>query len=210
MWQWSESDWVHYHASQDRSFALTTGMREDQVRKLRLAAGVADEQAMAIIQTINTRTLPRLHILVVSSSGNRSCLTAGVYERRGRNFEKVWSVSETQNGAGICYEPWCQNPEISAEKSGEVKIRVPSRGGDAGAATCDHTENIVYRPSGKTYALAEESSVQAQCGEDAFSVARGIAVHKPMEASVWRTWRDFLRFTTRRSSRLKRLKMRWS
>lgn len=181
LWQWSDSDWVHYHASQDRNFAFTTGMHEDQVRRLRLAAGVADEQAMAIIQTINARTLPHRHILVVSSSGNRSCLTAGVYEERGGNFEKVWWVSETRNGAGICQEPWCESPQISATKSGEVKIRMPSRGDDAGAATCDHTENIVYRPSGKTYALAEESRVQAQCGEDTFSVARGIAVYKPMD-----------------------------
>src|SRR6478672_8264643 len=85
-------DWAAFHRKNDQSWARRTGLSAQEIRKLRLADGIADDEPSNPLDTIDARTLPGGRILLVTAAGSGHCLTVNVFSRSG--FQRLLSVSE--------------------------------------------------------------------------------------------------------------------
>jgi hypothetical protein len=150
-----EQDWGARHQEEDRVWASRTGLMPEQVRELRLMADAPDDMN-AYIDNLDTETLrARNHILLVTASGNGHCLQLAVFEREGDDFELIWSVTGTPDGAGFCRES-PNNPEAYATPDGKLVVKVPVFDYSKGAAKA--TDFYTYIWNGKAYEFAGKST----------------------------------------------------
>src|SRR6476620_4085885 len=90
----SDFDWKAFHRANDQEWARRTGLSPEEIRKLRLAAGIADDEPENRLDKIDAKTLRHGGILFVTASGSGHCLHVSVYLHHGRGFNEIWSASE--------------------------------------------------------------------------------------------------------------------
>jgi hypothetical protein len=176
-------DWVAFHRANDQSWAQRTGLPPKDVRKLRLAAGVADDEPSNPIDAIDAKTLPRGRILFVTAAGSGHCLNVSVFHRRGRSFEELWSESETPEGGGFCHPSLCRDATTWATRKNQVIVVVPVNLEGAPMGVCDENVILTYKGAGRNFVLAETKHLAAQCGLDDYQRALHMAFAEP-EGSV--------------------------
>lgn len=166
-------DWAAFHRNNDAYWAKTTQLSPKEIRKLRLAADVQDDEPSNPIDLIDAKKLSREQILFVTAAGSGHCLTLNVFVPYRTGYRKLWSESETPDGGGFCHPSLCQSPQAWASKKGEITVMVPEQLPDAPMGICDRRDTLIYRWTGKTYALAEQKTLAAQCGfKDYFEALR--------------------------------------
>jgi hypothetical protein len=158
----SFTDWITFHRQQDREWSRRTGLSVAQVRSLRQAAGIPDDQPFDSINSIDARTLPGQRVLFVTFSDNGHCLDVAVYRPTGSTFREVWSQSSAPDGSGFCRPSLCGNPRASATKKGEINIAVPVRVESAQLGACDRLRVLTYARFGRTYSRARDQTRDAQ------------------------------------------------
>jgi len=170
-------DWAAFHRANDQSWARRTGLSAKEIRKLRLADGIADDEPSDPLDTIDAKTLPRGRIVLVTAAGSGHCLTVNVFSRSG--FHRLLSVSETPDGAGFCHPSVCRNAKVFAGKKNRIEVVVPVQLEGAPMGVCDENIVLTYAGKGKTYALVETKHWPAQCGLDAYELALQMAFAGP-------------------------------
>jgi hypothetical protein len=175
----SNFDWIAFHRANDQSWAQRTGLSPKEVRNLRLAAGVADDESSNPVDAIDARTLPGHRILFVTAAGSGHCLHVGVFEHRGRAFQKIWSASLMPGGAGFCHPSLCRDATTWATKTNQVIVVVPVNLEDAPMGVCDESVILTYKGTGKTYVLAETKHLPAQCHAYDYQLAVQMAFAEP-------------------------------
>lgn len=144
----SERYWVDRHRIEDAVWARRTGLRQAEIRELRLGAGVADELA-DVIDLIDARSFrDRGHILVVTAGGNGHCLGLFVFRTEAGSLRQVWSAEGTPGGAGFCRESPV-NPSASISRGGKIAVRIPVY--DYKAAREVGSRHYVYKWDGVAY-----------------------------------------------------------
>ena len=179
----STFDWIAFHRANDQSWAQRTGLSATEIRKLRLAAGVADDEPSNPVDMIDARTLPGERILFVTAFGSGHCLHVKVFRHRGRGFEELWSESETPDGGGFCHPSICSSASVSATRKNQVVVTVPIQLEGAPMGICDDNLVLTYRATGKTYALAGTEHRASRCGQEAYQIALQMAFADPDEAA---------------------------
>jgi len=168
-------DWVAFHRQNDRDWAARSTLSARDVRSLRRAAGSRDDEPSNAIEAVDAKTLPKGHILFVTATGSGHCLNVSVYRRRTGGFKKLWSASETPDGAGFCRPSLCSNPTAFATSKGEVVVVVPSQEGGDEVGVCGVNEVFTYRNTGKTYTLESQSKKAAHCKSDTYHAGLDLA-----------------------------------
>src|SRR5439155_15433923 len=161
-------DWIKFHQQNDHDWAWRTGLSPREVRKLRLAAGVADDEPSNSIERIDAKILAHNQILFVTAAGSGHCLDIGVYVPYKNSFKNIWSMSEMPAGSGFCHPSLCRNPTVGAER-GRITVAVPARA-DEQDMMCDKNILLSYRWKHKSYELSQQETVPAQCELQAFSL----------------------------------------
>lgn len=177
----STFDWLAFHRANDQSWARRTGLSAKQIRELRLAAGVADDEPSNPVDMIDARTLPGERILFVTAAGSGHCLDVRVFHHLGRSFEELWSESETPDGGSFCHPSLCASPAVSATRKNQVIVTVPVQLEGAPMGVCDENLVLTYRATGTTYALAGVEHRASRCGMEAYQVALQMAFANPDE-----------------------------
>ncbi|HEY6969616.1 MAG TPA: hypothetical protein VJA94_10455 [Candidatus Angelobacter sp.] len=166
-WDKPDFDWKAFHRKNDAYWAKATGLSTREVRALRLAAGIEDDEPSNPIDWIDVKRLSRGHILFVTAGGSGHCLNVAVFVPHWNHFRELWSAAEKPDGAGFCHPSLCRPPEARASKKGEITVIVPEQSADSAMGVCNQSDVLIYRWNGTTYALAERKSVTAtQCGLD--------------------------------------------
>ena len=105
------------HREDETKWARRAGLSAASVRQLwRMASHFADEsEDDSRVEQVDPDSLAAQHqILVVTSSGERNCLTVSVFSMPQKNsFHKVWSEQQAPSGEGFCDTPF-----------GEAEVRV--------------------------------------------------------------------------------------
>ena len=179
----STFDWIAFHRANDQSWAQRTGLSAKEIRKLRLAAGVADDEPSNPVDLIDARTLPGERILFVTAAGSGHCLHAAVFEHGGRGSKKIWSASLMPGGAGFCHPSLCRDAKTWATRKNQVIVAVPVNLEGAQMGVCDENVLLTYKGAGKTYVLAETKHLAAQCGVDDYQRALHMAFAEPEGAA---------------------------
>ena len=171
-WDKPDFDWKAFHRKNDAYWAKLRGLSPKEVRALRLAAGIQDDEPSNPIDWIDGKNLSRGHILFVTAAGSGHCLDIAVFVPHRNGFHKLWSAAETPDGAGFCHPSLCQSPIARAGKNGEITVIVPEQSPDSPMGVCNQSDTLVYRWDGTTYVLAERKTVAAtQCGSDTYFTA---------------------------------------
>jgi hypothetical protein len=158
----STFNWVTFHEKNDRKWSRKTGLPVKEVRSLRLAAGIADDEPLNPIDYIDAKTLPNGRILFIIAAGSGHCLGVSVYVRRDKEFYEIWSAHEMPEGAGFCHPSLCRNPKAWATKANEIIVSVPMQSEAGEMGQCDSNTLLIYRWSGKTYELKGQRTVAAK------------------------------------------------
>jgi len=156
-------DWVAFHAANDRGWAAETGLSPRDVRNLRHAAGIADDEPSNPLLRIDARTLSYNRVLLVNSVGDRHCLEVNVLDRSFRNFKKIWSTRELPDGSSLCPPPQCRDLAVHAVKKNQIEILVPVQLENAVTGICDEEQILTYRAKGSTYILESSKRRPKRC-----------------------------------------------
>jgi hypothetical protein len=175
----SPFDWIAFHRANDQSWALRTGLSPKEIRKLRLAAGVADDEPSNPVDTIDARTLPGERILFVTAAGSGHCLDVTVFHHRGRSFEELWSAGETPDGTAFCHPSFCRYATTWATRKNQVIVVMPVNLGGAPMGVCDESVMLTYKGARKTYVLSETRHLASQCGLDDYHRALHMTFAQP-------------------------------
>ena len=150
--------WAARLQEDDQTWAHRSGLSVTQVRRLRLVAGVTNDNN-AFIDHLDVRGLrARNHILLVTAAGNGHCLELSVFQRRGSSFRRLWSVSGMQDGAGFCRgSP--RNPEAYVTRDARIRVKIDYADYEALLANVE-TEYFTYVWNGRTYRLVSRRRVR--------------------------------------------------
>jgi hypothetical protein len=150
--------WAARLEEDDRTWARRSGLSVTEVRRLRLVAGVTNDNN-AYIDHLDVRGLrARNHILLVTAAGNGHCLELYVFRRRGSSFQRLWSVSGMPEGAGFCRgSP--RNPEAYVTRDAKIRVKIDYADYEALLANVE-TEYFTYVWNGRTYRLASRRRVR--------------------------------------------------
>lgn len=172
----SQFDWKAFHKKNDVYWAGVTGLSPQQVRKLRLASGIQDDEPSNPIDQIDATTLSHHHILFVAAWGSGHCLDIYVFAPHKDSYQNLWSDGKAPDDSGFCHPSLCAPAHAWASKKGEITVTVPRQLPDTPMGVCDQLLTLSYRWNGKarTYELAERKTIAAQCGyEDYMKSVRG-------------------------------------
>ncbi len=172
----STFDWVAFHRADDLTWSRGTGLSPQEIRNLRLAVGIADDEPSNPLDAIDARTLPHERILLVTAAGSGHCLDVNVLSRHGRGFQKLWSVGEMPDGSGFCHPSLCRYASAFATRKNQVEIVVPMHLAGAPMGVCDENMVVTYQGKGKTYVLAATQHWAARCGLDDYQIAVRTAI----------------------------------
>jgi hypothetical protein len=163
--------WVSFHQNNDRFWATRSGLPVEDVRRLRLAARIQDDQPSDPIELIDSRSLGRGQVLLVTNTGDLHCLNVELYGRRWNNaFRKLWSVDATPTNKAFCRPRTCRKPSVSVVKKGEISVMLPRAVSPADIA-CDENEVLTYKWRKRSYELTADQTIPAQCGLDSYDHA---------------------------------------
>ena len=172
----STFDWVAFHRADDLIWSRKTGLSPQEVRDLRLAVGLADDEPSNPLDALDAETLPHERIVLVTAAGSGHCLNVNVLNRHGRGFQKLWSAAEMPDGSGFCHPPACRNASAFATRKNEVRIVAPVQLAGAPIGACDENTGLTYQGKGKTYVLTATQHWTAQCGLDDYAIAVRMAI----------------------------------
>ena len=172
----STFDWVAFHRAEDLTWSRKTGLSPQEIRKLRLAVGIADDEPSNPLLDIAAKTLPNERIFLTTVSGNNHCLNVNVLNRHGKGFQKLWSAGAMPDGSGFCHPPLCRNVGALATSKNQVMIAVPVQLAGAPTGACDENVVLTYRGKGKTYVLTKTQHWPARCGLDDYQIAVRAAI----------------------------------
>ena len=144
---------------EDEYLALTTRLSEEDIHRLRLAAGIADTDWTDGSVHIDDKHLGQHRVLLTIYTGSSLCLTAEVFAHHGRNFQQLWSLSAVPGGPALCPIANCPAPWAAASKPAEVVITVPAHRDGAPYDVCDDLVLYTYRPAGASFALASQRTI---------------------------------------------------
>jgi len=105
----STFDWVAFHHAEDLIWSRKTGLSPKEIRNLRLAVGIADDEPSNPLNAIDARTLSNERIFLTTVSGSGQCLNVNVLHRHGKGFQKLWSAGAMPDGSAFCHPPACRN-----------------------------------------------------------------------------------------------------
>jgi hypothetical protein len=172
----STFDWVAFHRTEDLIWSQKTGLSPKEIRNLRLAVGIADNEPSNPLDAIDARTLPNERIFLTTVSGSGHCLNVNVLHRHGKGFQKLWSAGAMPDGSGFCHPPACRNVGALATSKNQVMIAVPVQLAGAPVGACDENTVLTYRGKGKTYRLTETHHWPARCDLDDYQIAVHMAI----------------------------------
>src|ERR1043166_8571916 len=132
----SNFGWKVFHRANDREWSYKTGLPPEDIRRLRLAAGIDDDEELNPIDWIDAKTLGHERILLVTAAGSGHCLTVAVYEPHGRGFRKLWSEYAMPDGGGFCHPSLCRDARAWAAKKNQIMVSVPGQAEGAEMGVC--------------------------------------------------------------------------
>jgi hypothetical protein len=159
----SKFDAKAFHRANDREWSAKTGLPPEDIRRLRLAAGIEDDEELNPIDWIDAKTLGHERILLVTAVGSGHCLTVAVYEPHGRSFRKLWSEYAMPDGGGFCHPSLCRDAEARAAKKNRIIVSVPAQTEGAQMGVCDLQTVLTFQAAGKSYVLAKTEQVGERC-----------------------------------------------
>lgn len=149
-------DWIARHREEDRVWAERTSLTTEQVRQLRLAADVPDDEAASIVNLDTQNLKVHNHVLLVTAGGNGHCLELVIFNREGNEFRRIWSLGELPGArGGICRES-SLDPEAYATPDGKLVVKLPVF--DYNSGTAKTTELYTYVWDGKSYEHTDDKS----------------------------------------------------
>jgi len=155
--------WPAFHLNEDKTLAKRMNLDPKDIRQLRLAAGISDDDPADSIGRFDVRTLGRGHVLLTIERGAPSCVEVVVVAPRTRGYRKVWSVDATPAREPLCRPPNCWSLHVWAKKKGEVEISLPIAASNSDP-DCTKGQVLTYRWNKHNYQLAEEKKFDAPCG----------------------------------------------
>jgi hypothetical protein len=120
------------HDIEDRKWAEKTGLPVNEIRAIRIAAGISDDAPGLRIANLDAKSLKqRNHILLVEGP----CVKLHVIERGAGGLTEVWSLNElprpawkiaqaSRPGRGICSQS-PRAPSAHATADGQIVLEVP-------------------------------------------------------------------------------------
>ena len=156
-------NWKAFHRANDREWSQKTGLPPEDIRRLRLAADIKDDEPSNPIDSIDAKTLGHERILLVTAAGSGHCLTVAVYQRHGRGFQQLWSSYSMPDEAGYCHPSLCRDAAAWATKKNQVVVSVPVQREGAEMGICDEDIVLTFQGTGKTYSLVKTDHLAAAC-----------------------------------------------
>jgi hypothetical protein len=155
-------DWVSFHKKSDQFWAIRSRLSLHDVRSLRLAAGIKDDEPSDSIEMMDGKTLGRDQVLLVTATNSGQCLDVTVYKPGWTKFAKLWSTASTPENKAFCRPPACHAPRAWATGKGVVTVTL-AKAGPGADATCDTDEILTYRWKNSTYELMSDRTVAGRC-----------------------------------------------
>lgn len=161
------ANWRLFHRNNDaywaRMVAAFTGssFSASDVRSIRLAAGIADDEPADPILNLDGKGMQSGHYLLLTAKSG-GCVKAAVYERGLRQVKELWSSDESADGGNVCQQPGCPAPQVSIGEKHTIIIRkyfrsVPDN------PICDQFDTTTYEPKGNTFREKAQSSGTSMC-----------------------------------------------
>ncbi|CAN5407510.1 hypothetical protein BH20ACI2_BH20ACI2_14240 [soil metagenome] len=146
--------WAAPLQEDDRNWAVRTGLTSEQVRQLRVKADASEDMNVRIVDLDTQNLAARNHVLLVTAAGNGHCLELIIFGRKGDEFQRIWSVSEMPDGAGLCRDSPI-DPKAYVAANQEIIVEIP---------VFDYIRNVSgatklskYEWNGRTYELAGQT-----------------------------------------------------
>ena len=124
------------HDRDDQQWARKSGLSVNDVREIRILAGIADATDGAVIKHIDATSLKQRNHILFAEAGNGHCMRLHVFERTAGAFREVWSLSDmpgpdwpigataSSSGRGICQQG-PRSPSVHATSEGRIVLEVP-------------------------------------------------------------------------------------
>jgi len=169
------SDWSLFHRKNDEYWARRAtafagwdpvdhsklSISASDVRNIRLAAGIADDEPADAILNLEGRGMrPDQYLLLTSKSDG--CLKVAVYARGLRHFTELWSSDALANGGDICQLPGCPGPQVSVGEKYRISISTYSRSAPD-SSICDQRMTSTYEPKGVVFELQNQHTADSRC-----------------------------------------------
>jgi hypothetical protein len=179
--------WKAWHIRNDKDWGKSR-LNPNQVRELRLAAGIPDEFPGDPIRLVDASSLPGERILLVTSTEGGRCIKARVFSSKRGQFVEEWSAQELPSGAKFCAPATCRAPRAivvrsNGKPSGEdrkgdaVAIYTPKKVSDSDEV-CDLVLEAEYKVGRRSYELLAEKTLTTRCGPDEVERASDEAIRK--------------------------------
>lgn len=147
--------WRKIHSEDDLKWAHSTHLAVQQVRQIRIAAGVKDDLEDGRIESLDLRGLAsRKQVLLVTAAGNGHCLTITVLVKKDSTFENLWQVDEIPRLSGFCHNGVYSRDFSVYAKSGHIVVNVPQD--HSGNDLFGRIRKLIYTWNGHTYELSQE------------------------------------------------------
>jgi hypothetical protein len=161
------ADWRFFHRNNDaywaQMVAASTGSNfsASDVRNIRLAAGIADDEADDPIMNLDGRGMrPDQYLLLTAK--RVGCVKAAVYERGMRQFKELWSSDELADEGDICQQPGCPAPQVSIVEKHTISVRMYFRS-VSGNPICDQLKTTTYEPKRNTFEKQDQRTGTSMC-----------------------------------------------
>jgi hypothetical protein len=157
-----------FQRENDAEWARKTGLRETEIRRLRLNAGVPDGAPSNPIRLIESEKLPHGHLLLVMTGVSDDCVTVSVWKPFNSQYERVWSIGKSPRGLGLCHHSRCRDATAWVTEDQQIWVSVPRQNSSNEFGQCDETTYLKYRWNGQTYALTGEENAATNCAIDTY------------------------------------------
>jgi hypothetical protein len=155
-------DWATFHKNSDQFWAMRSRLSPHDVRGVRLAAGIKDDEPSDPIEIMDGKTLGRGQVLLVTATNSGQCLDVAVYKPGWTKFAKLWSTASNPENKAFCRPPACNAPRAWATGKGVVTVTL-AKAGFSADAVCDTDEILTYRWRKPTYELMSDRTVPGRC-----------------------------------------------
>jgi hypothetical protein len=168
----------------DREWARETGLRETQIRNLRVSAGIPDGSPSDPIRTIESGKLAHGHILLVMTGLSDDCVAVSVWRHHRQRYESIWSTGKAPNGLDLCHHSRCRHATAWVTQDKQIWVSVPHQNSSNEFGQCDVTTFFKYRWTGHTYALTGEENASVNCAIDTYYDALDIILGGLTESRI--------------------------
>jgi len=124
------------HDREDQFWARKNGLSANDIRAIRMLAGISDRSNGEVIKNIDANSLQQHNHILLVETGNGHCMRLHVFERTLTAFKEIWSLSEMPGrnwpigeignlpGGGICRQG-PRDPSGHATTDGRIVVEVP-------------------------------------------------------------------------------------